>query len=137
VQYTLAVDRGNANLVSRFTPLHPAVLRLIHRTVEVGEAHGIEVSCCGEMASQGLTALMLIGLGVRHLSVSPRAVPRIKRLVRAVACSQLAEAAREALALDGADVIETSFTRRLAQAGVDLAMLRDVLPGFGDDDIIP
>ena len=137
VQYTLAVDRGNANLVSRFTPLHPAVLRLIHRTVEVGEAHGIEVSCCGEMASQGLTALMLIGLGVRHLSVSPRAVPRIKRLVRAVACSQLAEAAREALALDGADVIEASFTRRLAQAGVDLAMLRDVLPGFGDDDIIP
>src|SRR5678816_3933450 len=57
VQYTLAVDRGNANLASRFTPLHPAVLRLISRIVEVGDHHGLEVSVCGEMASQPICLL--------------------------------------------------------------------------------
>src|SRR5664279_6627834 len=67
-QYTLAIDRGNANLAPRFTPLHPAVLRLIQRTVEVGDATGIEVTVCGEMASQPLTAFALIGLGVRSMS---------------------------------------------------------------------
>src|SRR6185503_2711509 len=52
VQYTLAVDRGNVNLAARFTPLHPAVLRLVKRTVDVGRAAGLEVAVCGEMASQ-------------------------------------------------------------------------------------
>ena len=74
VQYTLAVDRGNARLATRFTPLHPAVLRLIHRTVEVARAHGLDVSVCGEMASEPLMAFALIGLGLRTLSVAPRAV---------------------------------------------------------------
>ena len=74
MQYTLAVDRGNANLASRFTPLHPAVLRLIRRTVDVGTSTGIDVGVCGEMASQPLMAFALIGLGVRQLSVAPRSV---------------------------------------------------------------
>src|SRR5678816_614416 len=56
VQYTLAVDRGNANLASRFTPLHPAVLKLIRRTVFTAKQHGIDVAVCGEMASQPLMA---------------------------------------------------------------------------------
>ncbi|HEY9480559.1 MAG TPA: phosphoenolpyruvate--protein phosphotransferase, partial [Gemmatimonadaceae bacterium] len=83
-QYSLAVDRGNANIADRFTPLHPGVLRLIERTVEVGGAHGIGVTVCGEMASEPLMAFALIGLGVRQLSVAPRAVPLVKRLVRGI-----------------------------------------------------
>jgi len=75
VQYTLAVDRGNASLATRFTPLHPAGLRLIARTVEAGEASGVEVSVCGEMASQPLMAFALIGLGVRTLSVAATGIP--------------------------------------------------------------
>jgi phosphoenolpyruvate-protein phosphotransferase (PTS system enzyme I) len=82
VQYTLAVDRGNVELADRFTPLHPAVLRLIKRTEEVGRGAGLEVAVCGEMASQPLTALALVGLGIRHFSVSARAIPWMKRLVR-------------------------------------------------------
>ena len=78
VQYTLAVDRGNVNLATRFTPLHPAVLRLIKRTVEVGRAAGLEVAVCGEMASQPVMAFALIGLGVRQLSVAPRTVTLVE-----------------------------------------------------------
>ena len=97
VQYTLAVDRGNAQLAPRFTPLHPAVLRFIQRIVDVGDAHGIEVGVCGEMASQPLMAFTLVGLGLRQLSVAPRSVPLVKRIVRGVRVTAAREAARAAL----------------------------------------
>jgi len=74
------VDRGNANLAARFTPLHPAVLRLIRSTVEAGKKGGLHVSVCGEMASHPLMAFALIGLGVRELSVNGRSVPLVKRV---------------------------------------------------------
>jgi phosphotransferase system enzyme I (PtsI) len=97
VQYTLAVDRGNASLATRFTPLHPAVLRLIHRVQEVGHAHGLEVCVCGEMASEPLMAYALIGLGIRQLSVAAISVPSVKRIVRGVSASKASEAALRAL----------------------------------------
>ncbi len=96
VQYTLAVDRGNANLATRFTPLHPAVLRLIQRTVMVGHDARLEVAVCGEMASQPLMAFALIGLGVRQLSVAPRSVPLVKRIVRGISVEVAAAAAQRA-----------------------------------------
>ncbi len=97
VQYTLAVDRGNASLATRFTPLHPAVLRLIQRVQEIGHAHGLEVCVCGEMASEPLMAYALIGLGIRQLSVAAISVPSVKRIVRGVSASKAAEAALRAL----------------------------------------
>ena len=97
VQYTLAVDRGNASLATRFTPLHPAVLRLIHRVQEVGHAHGLEVCVCGEMASEPLMAYALIGLGIRQLSVAAISLPSVKRIVRGVSAAKAAEAALRAL----------------------------------------
>jgi phosphotransferase system enzyme I (PtsI) len=97
VQYTLAVDRGNAILAPRFTPLHPAVLRLIARVVEVARAQGIEVAVCGEMASHPLMAFALIGLGLRQLSVAPRSVPAVKRIIRGVHAARAAAAAAQAL----------------------------------------
>jgi phosphotransferase system enzyme I (PtsI) len=127
-QYTLAIDRGNANLAPRFTPLHPAVLRLIQRTVEVGDANGIEVTVCGEMASQPLTAFALIGLGVRSMSVSPRSVTLLKRLVRgttatvAAACATKAMGARTAVASEA--IILDAFTRTFGE----VAELLDGLP---------
>ncbi|HET8771708.1 MAG TPA: phosphoenolpyruvate--protein phosphotransferase [Gemmatimonadaceae bacterium] len=102
VQYTLAVDRGNASLVTRFTPLHPAVLRLIARSVEVGQAAGLEVSVCGEMASQPLMAYALLGLGVRTLSVGATGLPAVKRIVRGVNAASAAAAVREALTAETA-----------------------------------
>jgi phosphotransferase system enzyme I (PtsI) len=116
VQYTLAVDRGNANLAARFTPLHPAVLRLIRRTVEVAEERGIESAVCGEMASHPLMAVALLGLGLRQMSVNPRAVPAIKRVFRAVSAERARAAAHEALAASNAIEAEAALLRYYREA---------------------
>src|SRR5207253_6645892 len=123
VQYTLAVDRGNANLSSRFTPLHPAVLKLIQRTVQVGEGAGLEVAVCGEMASQPLMAFALIGLGVRQLSVAPRSVPIVKRIVRAISVKAAEEAANVAIAAQTASEAERILRERLTRLLGDPAIL--------------
>lgn len=135
VQYTLAVDRGSAALAARFTPLHPAVLTLIKRIVDVGCAHRMEVAVCGEMASQPLMAFALIGLGVRSLSVAGRAVPLVKRIVRGVSVSVAAEAANAALQSRTAREAEGELRRRLMAAFGDAPFLRDGLPGFVDGNI--
>jgi phosphotransferase system enzyme I (PtsI) len=114
VQYTLAVDRGNARLATRFTPLHPAVLRLIHRTLEAGRAHGLDVSVCGEMASEPLMAFALIGLGLRTLSVAPRSVARVKQVVRGIHASVAADAATAALDAGTAHAAEQIFRERMS-----------------------
>jgi phosphotransferase system enzyme I (PtsI) len=114
VQYTLAVDRGNANLAMRFTPLHPAVLRLIRRTIFTADQHLLDSAVCGEMASQPLMAFALIGLGVRQLSVAPRSVPLVKRLVRGISVAAAHEAATAAADSATAVEAETILRDRLA-----------------------
>lgn len=113
VQYTLAVDRGNANLAHRFTPLHPAVLRLIKQVQRTGSAHGVEVSVCGEMASHPLSVFALLGLGIRNLSVSPRAVPYVKRVVRGIRIEAASDAVDLALSAGTAREVELILRRRL------------------------
>ena len=82
-QYTLAVDRGNARLADRFTPHHPADRAAARsRWSRSARAAGIPVSVCGEMASEPLSAVLLIGLGYDRLSVSPPALPLVKWVVR-------------------------------------------------------
>jgi phosphotransferase system enzyme I (PtsI) len=127
VQYTLAVDRGNVNLAARFTPLHPAVLRLVKRTVDVGRAAGLEVAVCGEMASQPVMAFALIGLGVRQLSVAPRAVTLVKHIVRGISVELAAEAAAAAIASDNAAGAERQLSGRLRAAFGDASFLGDGL----------
>jgi phosphotransferase system enzyme I (PtsI) len=116
VQYTLAVDRGNANLAARFTALHPAVLRLIEATVGASARFKVDVAVCGEMASQPLMAFALIGLGLRQLSVAPRSVALIKRLVRGVSTEIAREAALAALKARTAQDAERELRRRLHAA---------------------
>ncbi|HEV8496226.1 MAG TPA: phosphoenolpyruvate--protein phosphotransferase [Gemmatimonadaceae bacterium] len=115
VQYTLAVDRGNANLATRFTPLHPAVLKLIRRTVVTGEENHLTVAVCGEMASQPLMAFALIGLGVRQLSVAPRSVPLVKRIMRGISVEVAEAAAHAALATGTAAESEAELRRHLSR----------------------
>ncbi|MGH9204894.1 MAG: putative PEP-binding protein, partial [Vicinamibacterales bacterium] len=127
VQYTLAVDRGNVNLASRFTPLHPAVLRLIKRTVDIGDENNLDVTVCGEMASQPLMAFALLGLGVRVLSVNPNSIPLVKHIIRGVSAAFATEAANAALAARTASQSEKELRFRLGAAFGDAPFLRDGL----------
>ena len=136
VQYTLAVDRGNVNLAARFTPLHPAVLRLIRLTVEAGKKRGLEVAVCGEMGSQPLTAFVLVGLGIRHLSVAPRAVPMMKRVLRSIGADAAREAAEAALASSTAAEAERIVRRLLLAAAHDLSPAELGLLGSETGDIL-
>ncbi|HEX6693441.1 MAG TPA: phosphoenolpyruvate--protein phosphotransferase [Longimicrobiales bacterium] len=106
VQYTLAVDRGNARLAPLYTPFHPSVLRLLQRTAQAGREAGIEVGVCGELASNPLGVYMLLGLGITAFSVAPSSLPEIKKVVRTVPCVHAREAVSAALkAATPADVV--------------------------------
>jgi phosphotransferase system enzyme I (PtsI) len=116
-QYTLAVDRGNARLADRFTPFHPAVLRMLHRICDAGVQARKPASICGEMASEPLAAYLLLGLGYRSLSVSPPALPLIRWLVRQIDLSSAARAAQAALAASTTDeatqIVESSLAEHV------------------------
>ncbi|GAC1517118.1 MAG: phosphoenolpyruvate--protein phosphotransferase [Gemmatimonadaceae bacterium] len=136
-QYTLAVDRGNVNLASRYTPLHPAVLRLIHDVVRCAAAAGVEVAVCGEMASQPLMAYALLGLGVRQMSVAPRSVPLMKRVLRGVRAADAGDAVLKAMLAPTAADVEAGLAARLGSAVGDVPFLRVGLPEAERTDTIP
>jgi phosphoenolpyruvate-protein kinase (PTS system EI component) len=104
-QYTLAMDRGHAELAHRIDGLHPAVLNLIAMTVDAADEHHKLVAVCGGLASEPAAVPILIGLGVRELSVVPTLAPQLKSVIRTLtidACRSLAQAA---LALDTAEAV--------------------------------
>jgi phosphotransferase system enzyme I (PtsI) len=121
-QYTLVVDRGNARLADRFTPHDPSVLRLLKLVAEASRAAGKPASVCGEMASEPLSAFLLLGLGYETLSVAPPALPFIKWLIRQVTTEQARAAADAALAARSADLALDILRFALAEA-VDLTLL--------------
>ncbi len=84
IQYTLAIDRGNRHVAHLHQPLHPAILRMIKRTCDVGREKGIKTYMCGEMAGEPLFAPILLGLGVDELSMNPQAIPVVKNAVRSI-----------------------------------------------------
>ncbi len=94
IQYTLAVDRGNENLAYLYQAYNPAILRLIREVIEKGHHKTVWVGMCGEMASDPLATMILIGLGLDEFSVSPISIPLIKEIIRRVdytECEGLAE----------------------------------------------
>lgn len=123
VQYTLAVDRTNEKVAGMFNPGHPAVLKLVRDVVRSGRRREVPVSCCGEAAGDIRFAVLLLGLGVRTLSVSPGSVPVIKRLIRSVSIDQCERMAKRAIAFDS-DSEVTMYVRD---------RLRKILPEALDD----
>jgi len=121
-QYTLVVDRGNARLADRFTPHDPSVLRLLKLVAEAARAAGKPASVCGEMASEPISAFLLLGLGYETLSVAPPALPLIKWLIRQVTTAQARSAADAALAARSAELALDILRFALAEA-VDLTLL--------------
>jgi len=97
IQYSLAVDRNNEHVADLYQPLHPAILRMLRHVIAAAAAAGIECGLCGEMAGDPHQALLLVGLGLRRLSMSPRVVPEIKTRVRASSLPDLERLAEECL----------------------------------------
>jgi phosphotransferase system enzyme I (PtsI) len=82
VQYTLAIDRSDERVAHLYNPLHPGVLRLIQFAVEAAVKRRIPISVCGEIAGDPRYAALLLGLGLRELSMTPRSIPRVKQRIR-------------------------------------------------------
>ena len=137
-QYTLVVDRGNARLADRFRTEHPAILRQLRAVREAAAAAGIPVSVCGEMASEPLSAVLLMGLGFVELSVAPPALPLLKLVVRSVPSSVAEEAARLALEAESADQVRQILRAAVADH-LDLSLLdpAGALPAFQPPTSIP
>ncbi len=120
-QYTLAVDRNNARLASRFTPFHPAVIELMRRTAEAGREAGLEVSVCGELAANPLGVYLLLGLGISVLSVAPSALPEIKTVIRSVPAADARSRVDAVLEAPDAETVRKQLTEGLSQ-WLDLSM---------------
>ena len=97
IQYTLAVDRNNGAVADLYQPLNPSILRLIQMTSNAAANSGKEVSVCGEMASEPRYVPLLVGLGIRTLSMNPVAVPVVKEAIRNISLSDCQEMAQRAL----------------------------------------
>ena len=98
IQYTLAVDRTNTRLAKLYNPFHPAVVRQLNQVARAGRAAGIEVSVCGEMASNPLGAFLLLGLDITALSMAWPSLPEIKKVIRDIRMEDARTAAHRALA---------------------------------------
>jgi phosphotransferase system enzyme I (PtsI) len=110
--YTLAVDRGDAEVAYLYDPLHPAVLRLMQFATEAALRLRMPVSICGEMAGNPQLIPLLLGLGIRSFSMNASAIPRVKQAVRGL---DIGDCAR--------------FARRVMEQS-DPARIRELVAGF-------
>jgi len=103
IQYTLAADRTNETVAALYSPGDPAVLRLIKLVVAAARGDKkVEVSVCGEMSGEPIYTLLLLGMGLRQLSVTPHNIPEIKKIIRSIKIEEANAVAREALRLETA-----------------------------------
>jgi phosphotransferase system enzyme I (PtsI) len=100
IQYAFAADRGNDEVANLYQPLHPAVLRLVKMVVEAAREAGIALSICGDMASDPMLTWILVGLGLRDLSMDAPSIPVVKAIVRASRMADAEALAQEALTLE-------------------------------------
>ncbi len=119
-QYTMAAERGNPQLNYLNDALHPAVLRLIGEVTRAAEKHGKWVGVCGELAGDPEAVPILIGLGVRELSLNAAGIPRVKAIVRALTTEKAKQVARQALACANAQEarrLAAEFLKTLSKEG--------------------
>ena len=105
-QYTLAVDRGNANISYLYNHFNPAVLRLIKRTVESARENGIWAGMCGEMASDPHAAVLLMAMGMNELSMSAPSIPRVKEQLRSISSVKAKEILTKVMQMEDGDEIK-------------------------------
>ncbi len=120
IQYALAIDRTSQSLATLASPFDPAIVRLIAGVVRAAKDHGIPVSLCGAMASDPLAATLLLGLGLRELSMEAAAIPELKEAIRRVTIAECEGVAAEALASDTAERVESAVAKAFAPRLYDL-----------------
>jgi phosphotransferase system enzyme I (PtsI) len=119
IQYTLAVDRGNKEVAELYNACDPAVLRLLRRSLDVAREAGVPANVCGQMSGSVMFTQLLLGLGLRQLSVPASAIPEVKQVCRSVSVADCRVIAEKALAMDGAREVKAylrdQMRRLLAQ----------------------
>jgi phosphoenolpyruvate-protein phosphotransferase (PTS system enzyme I) len=110
IQYTLAVDRNSEKVAYLYQPTHPAILRLLKMVTETAKKYGIWVSLCGEMASDPLYTVFLVGLGIHEFSMSPVSMGTIRRIIRKMKMHE------------AEDIVEKSLYCSTAKETIDLSL---------------
>ena len=101
IQYTLAVDRGNKEVAELYNACDPAVLRLLRRSLDVAREAGVPANVCGQMSGSVMFTQLLLGMGLRQLSVPASAIPEVKQACRSVSVAECRVIADKVLAMDG------------------------------------
>lgn len=117
-QYFLAVDRNNARVAGLYAAMHPAMLRVLLKVVEGGHAAGVEVSICGEMASDPLAVILLIAMGFDTLSMNSSSLPRVKWVIRNFAIASARKILAEVLEFEHPAQIRFHLQKSLEEVGL-------------------
>ncbi len=118
IQYLLAADRNNPKVAHLYEALHPAVISAIAEVVNVGRAADKEVCLCGEMASDPLAALLLVGMGLDELSLSPLFIPVVRKVIREVDYQTARLIARETLQMASVQEVKGYLVERYRDLGL-------------------
>lgn len=125
IQYTLAVHRVNEEIAHLYEPLNPAILRLIKQVIDVAHENGIWVGMCGEMASDPLVVPLLIGMGIDELSMSPIAVPEVKKIIRSFTTEEAKKITQKVLSFSTAYEVESYVYSEAMERFPDVLMWID------------
>ncbi|MCC7476184.1 MAG: phosphoenolpyruvate--protein phosphotransferase [Pirellulales bacterium] len=115
IQYALAVDRSNKDVAGLYTAADPAVIRLIDMAVRTAQSREVPISMCGQMCGSPLYTMLLLGLGLRSLSLTPAAIPEVKQVCRRVNLSSCERVAQRVLELESARDVKTYLKEELSK----------------------
>jgi phosphotransferase system enzyme I (PtsI) len=122
VQYTMAVDRGNAKISHLYQHLHPSIIRFLKMTVDAAKKNDIPTAVCGEMCADPLATVILLGLGIDEFSCSPNAMPEIKKIVRSVTYDECKSLVKRVQKYVTTDKIEAHIRSFLMERIPDLSL---------------
>ena len=109
IQYTLAVDRGNKDVADLYSACDPAVIRLLKRSLDIADDAGVSASVCGQMSGSVMYTQLLLGLGLRELSVPAASIPEIKQAVRSVSIADCQAVAKRVLEMNSARDVKAFY----------------------------
>jgi len=122
IQYALAVDRGNNEVAELYRASHPAVLKLLKMCIDAAAAAGVPANACGQMSGMPAFSMLLLGMGLRSMSVPPAAITEVKKVIRSVSLEQCRSVAERALTMDTAREIDVFLREELKKIVPELVL---------------